>query len=96
MPGANCSIPSCGSCRNDKTKENIVGEKFGIFKVPSATEHPKWHAEFLKAINKDRVVTPKFKEKLAKKTVWVCERHFKEEQIYRCEYFFHIYVHYFF
>ena len=88
MPGANCSVPLCGKCRNAKSKENCVGHKFGIFKVPSIGENPEWRSNVLNAITKGRVVTPQLRKKIDKGTVWVCEEHFKEEEIYRCKYSF--------
>ena len=49
MPGDNCSVFGCGSCRRTKG--------IGIWKLPSArnAEYKKWREEWLSAITKTRV-----------------------------------------
>ena len=89
MPGANCCIPLCGKCRNDKSKVDRVGNKFGIFKIPPK-EQKEWRANFLNAITKDREIDDILRKNIEKDTVWVCEMHFKEDEIYRCKYSFDI------
>ena len=91
MPGANCSIYGCGSCRNEKTKENSVGPKFGIFKL-SANWSAEWRSKFINAVTKDREVTAELRQNIAENKVWVCERHFKEEEIFRCKYLQNIFL----
>ena len=80
MPGANCSIFGCSTSR--KTK-NV-----GIFKIPSASNQ-EWRSVMLNIITKDRVVDAGFKQQISNNTVYVCEKHFSEDEIYRCKYFYY-------
>ena len=83
MPGANCAIVNCSSSRKDKG--------VGIFKVPTGKddESKKWRAEMLNIITKDRVVDELFRKKIEKDTVYVCEKHFKEDDIWYCKQLFY-------
>ena len=38
--------------------------------------------------NKRRVIDTSFKEQVERNTVYVYEKHFKEDEIYRCKYIF--------
>ena len=70
MPGENCSVFGCGSCRRTKG--------IGIWKLPGAKNdsYKKWRSDWLSAITKTRVMDKSFKELIAKDRVYTCERHF--------------------
>ena len=76
MPGANCSIFGCSTSRS---KTGI-----GIFKVPLPTTdfNKKWRQELIAIITKDRVVDASLKRQIETNTLHICERHFREEQLY--------------
>ena len=82
MPGANCSVFGCGTCRNQK--------EFSIFKLPSAKDdyHTKWRNDILHVISRDRVIDSNFKRLISSNKVYVCEKHFSEGQIYTCKYIY--------
>lgn len=73
MPGENCAVVGCGTCRRTKG--------VGIFKVPK--EEP-WRGEFLNQITKSRVVDSAFSEMIKRDRVYVCEKHFREEDFETC------------
>ena len=79
MPGKNCCIPNCGSCRR---KKNI-----GIFKLPSSKNDKEWREKFLGEIKKTRTVDNQFQGQIDKDHVYTCERHFREEEIEICKIF---------
>ena len=76
MPGANCSIFGCSTSRS---KTGI-----GIFEVPLRTTdfNKKWRQELIAIITKDRVVDASLKHQIETNTLHICERHFREEQLY--------------
>lgn len=77
MPGANCAFPRCGVSRN------YVG--VGIFKVPSRNDifYMEWRKNLLGILTKYRVVDKDFKKRIEKGNVYICERHFVDEDIER-------------
>lgn len=80
MPGENCSVFGCGSCRRTKG--------IGIWKLPAAKNdsYKKWRSDWLSAITKTRVMDKSFKELIAKDRVYTCERHFASDDIEICKY----------
>ena len=80
MPGANCAIFGCGTCRNQK--------EFSLFKLPTPKdeEYKQWREEMIRVITKDRVPDAAFKERLLKDKVFICEKHFEDSQIYFCKF----------
>lgn len=82
MPGDNCSVLGCGSCRRTKG--------IGIWKLPLAKDeaHRKWREEWLGEIKKTRDMDPDFREQIKKDRVYTCEKHFAPEDIEICEYGF--------
>ena len=58
MPGVNCSVFGCGSCRRTKG--------MGIWKLPLAKDeaHGKWRDEWLGEIKKTREMDQNFREQL--------------------------------
>ena len=80
MPGDNCSVFGCGSCRRTKG--------IGIWKLPSArnAEYKKWREEWLSAITKTRVIDEDFKKQIDSDKVFTCEKHFNPEDVELCKY----------
>lgn len=82
MPGVNCSVLGCGSCRRSKG--------IGIFKLPVAKDeaHRKWRNDWLGEVTKTREIDQDFREQIKNDKVHVCEKHFKPEDIEICKYRF--------
>lgn len=80
MPGENCAVFGCGSCRRTKG--------IGIWKLPSAKDeaHALWRKEWLGEIKKTRDLDWSFKELMEKDHVYTCEKHFATEDIEMCKY----------
>ena len=79
MPGCNCAILGCGSCRRGKYKG------ISLFKYPgksgnlfgkSDEEQAKWRADFLNKITKDRFIDENLHRQIESGNLYVCERHF--------------------
>ena len=79
MPGANCSVFGCPTSR----RHNI-----SIFKLPTPKNefNKNWREDILKVITRDRVVDPKFKNQIVNDRVYICERHFNENEFYYCKF----------
>ena len=82
MPGDNCCVVGCGSCRRRKGIE--------IFKLPSKSTDQNhqlklisdnWRSACLNEISKHRVVDKTFREQIEKVNVYTCEKHFNPEDI---------------
>ena len=82
IPGANCSVLGCGSCRRSKG--------IGIFKPPVAKDeaHRKWRKDWLGEVTKASEIDQAFREQIKNGKVLVCEKHFKPEDIEICKYCF--------
>ena len=80
MPGENCSVIDCGTCRRTKG--------IGIWKLPAArnAEYKKWRQDWLNEITKARVIDKHFREMIENDKVYTCEKHFKPEDIEICKY----------
>ena len=79
MPGENCAILGCGSCR--RTKGN------GIWKLPAPKDeaHKKWRDEWLQQITRSRDLDRLFEELLVKDRMFTCEKHLEAEDIKICK-----------
>ena len=79
MPGDNCAVFGCGSCRRTKG--------LGIWKLPAPKDeaHKKWREDWLAEITKTRESDHNFKVLLAKDRVFTCENHFQPEDIEICK-----------
>ena len=76
MPGANCAIFGCGTSRK---------QKISIFKLPNPAKgefHKKCYRDILNIITRNRVVDEKLKKLIHENKLFICERHFDEDQIY--------------
>ena len=76
MPGDNCAVLGCGSCR----RKNGIG----IFKLPKE-EHKQWREDWLNELTKSREVDADLRERIKKNKVFICERHFDAEEIEICK-----------
>ena len=79
MPGANCAMFGCSTSRKHKD--------VSLFQIPRAVdeETKKWRADMLNIITRDRVVDEHFKQKIEKNKVWICQKHFTEDDMYHCK-----------
>ena len=75
MPGANCSIFGCGTNRRHSG--------VGIFRIPSGNDEKSKEIRdaWIKVITRDRAVDENFRRQINSGNVYVCERHFKKEDI---------------
>ena len=75
MSGANCSIFGCGTSRKN------VG--LGIFRIPSGKDElsTRIREAWLNVITKDRVVDKSLRRQIDTGELYVCEKHFKTEEI---------------
>ena len=80
MPGENCAVFGCGSCRRTKG--------IGIWKLPLAKDkaHAKWREEWLSEIKKTREIDQNFRELIKHDRFYTCEKHFAPEDIEICKY----------
>ena len=80
MPGANCSI---FGCRTNRRHSGV-----GIFRIPAGKDKKskKIHDPWIKVVTRDRVVDDNFRKQIDSGNVYVCERHFKKEEIECHEY----------
>ena len=78
----NCVIYGCGiSKRHSLSLVKLPGRKTEFYL--------KWKTEILSIITRDRVVDPDFKALFKNDKVYICERHFKPEDIeYTSKYVF--------
>jgi len=79
MPGKNCAVFGCGSCRRAKG--------LGIFKLPRSKgeEHKTWREAWLSEITKTREKNLEFERLIDNDTVFTCEKHFKPDDIEICK-----------
>ena len=79
MPGDNCAVWGCGSCRRRKG--------IGIYKLPSPkdAEHKTWRKEWLNEITKTREKDSEFQRLIDNDRVFTCENHFKPDEIEICK-----------
>ena len=80
MPGTNCSIYGCGTCRNQKI--------YSIFKIPVAKDisNASWRSELLKVVTKDHILDANLRILIASDKIYICEKHFGEDDIYNCKF----------
>ena len=80
MVGANCSIFGCSSSRR---KSGVA-----IFKVPQGDDEwsSNWRKSIISVVTKDRVIYKALRKRIMKKNIFVCEKHYSEDQLIRCMY----------
>ena len=81
MPGANCSIFGCGTSRRN------TGVR--IFRLPSGKDEKSKQTrdEWIKVITRDCVADANFRKIIEGGNVYVCEKHFKKDEIECREYY---------
>ena len=79
MPGENCAILGCGTCRNQSV--------WSIFKIPPHREE-KWRADVLKVVLKYREMDASLRSRIDSGKVYVCERHYKSDMVVQCKHSF--------
>ena len=77
MPCTNCSVWGCQVSLAEKYKG------VSLFKVPSGNDtlSKNWRDKIISIITKDRVIDKDLRERINKGKLWVCQKHFKDEQI---------------
>ena len=80
MVGANCSIFGCSSSRR---KSGVP-----IFKVPEGDDEwsSNWRKSIISVVTKDRVIDKALRERIMKRNIFICEKHYSEDQLIRCMY----------
>ena len=80
MPGANCSIFGCSTSRKH------CGT--AIFKVPSSNDefNKSWREKLVSAITRDRVTDKSLPCQINYCRLYVCEKHFTEDQLIQRKY----------
>ena len=78
MPGDNCAVFGCGSCRNTKG--------IGIWKLPAPRndDYKQWREQWLNELTKSRVVDKDFQRLIDNDKVYTCEKHFAPDDIEIC------------
>ena len=76
MPGENCSILGCGTCRNQST--------WSIFKIPTKKQE-KWRSEVLKVILRYREKDASLRGRVESGKLYVCKRHYKSDMVVQCK-----------
>ena len=79
MPGENCAVWGCGSCRRTKG--------LGIFKLAAAKdpEQKTWREAWLGEITKTREKNADSQRLIDNDVVFTCEKHFKRDEIDICK-----------
>ena len=77
MPGENCAIFGCSTSRRHKG--------ISIFKVPLPNNefNKKWNRDLINIITKERQVDEPLKKRIVSCNLYICERHFSREQIWK-------------
>ena len=85
MPGANCSIFGCSTLRKH------CGT--AISKVPSSNDefNKIWREKLVSAITRDRVIDKSLRHQINDCRLYVCEKHFTEDQLVQRKYCQNIY-----
>ena len=73
MPGDNCSVNGCGVNRRMKG--------MGIFKIPSADTNSEWRKKWLGELLRFRELDVNLRAQIKQNRVFICERHFKTDEI---------------
>ena len=77
MPGANCAIFGCNTSR--------IHKGISIFKVPKSVDDysKKWKENVISVITRDRVIDQSLRRQIETDKLYVCEKHYLEDQILR-------------
>lgn len=79
MPGENCSIYGCTVSRRAKYKG------LSIFKVPAGENQfdKSWREKLVDVVIRDREVDHALRDRIQRKKIYICEKHFSEDQMNR-------------
>jgi len=72
---ADCAIPQCGVLR----KQKYSG--ISLFKISKASCNSEWRSSLVEAIKRNREVDTTLRKRLKDGDVFICERHFRTEDI---------------
>ena len=77
MPGANCAFPECTVSRTAKY------QGIGIFQIPMRDDdfHVSWRNNIVAVLARYRVMDKAVRERVLTGKIYICERHFKTEDI---------------
>ena len=77
MPGVNCSVYDCGTCRRTN----------GIqLRLPLTNHHAHRRDEWLGEIKKTREMDQDFRRQINDDKIYTCEKHFDPDEIEICKY----------
>ena len=81
MPGENCSVFGCPVCRCKEYRG------ISLFKVPAGKNDfdKNWRTRLVAVITEDRVVDASLWAQIERNNLYICQRHFTEDQYYRHE-----------
>ena len=76
LSGVNCSIHGCHVSRRSKYRG------VSIFKVPSGDSEfeTAWRNKLIDVLTKDRVIDSSLREQINKRTIRICQQHFRPDQ----------------
>ena len=83
MTGANCSVYNCTVNRKVKGAS--------IFKIPAKSDdlkRNKWRSDLISVVTRDRVVDAVLRKQIEENRVHICERHFRQDQLWICKIIF--------
>ena len=80
MPGENCSIYGCSTSRYKKYKG------IPIIKVPGGSDEfeTEWRNDIVAVVLQTRELDKSLRDQIRNKRIYVCGRHFKENEIIQC------------
>ena len=81
MPGANCSVFGCPVSRRKEYRS------ISLFKVPAGKNDfdKNWRTRLVPVITEDHVVDASLRALIGRNNLYICQRHFTEDQYYRHE-----------
>lgn len=79
MPGENCSIYGCGTCRRPQFKGMSIFQVPEFRKGPGNEAHNKWRIDFLNEVAATRLSDAEYKTIINSNNVYACELHFSVE-----------------
>ena len=79
MPGRNCAFPQCTSC---ETEKHAAVKFFQITTRKSEYyDYEGWRDKIINILSRYRVMGKAEKERIAKGRMYICSRHYAEEDI---------------
>ena len=81
MPGDNCAVFGCGTCRLYERNRYLEGSS-----SVGCITHKKWRADWLRQITKTREIDQDLRERIKNERVFTREKHFLPEDIEICKF----------